>query len=475
MRHLRGIRHPSQLSMILLIVMALVSGACAGSVGKYRNATPQSGGLGVPATPGSDDAVGAFTQTDDEQFATGSSSSDGLPVGVEGVATGTGGKGDATPDFSAPVAAGPAGIGSTVGVTNDTIKIGLFYPKTGHYAPLVRGVPEAIQAAFDEAGRIHGRKLVLQTYDDGTSNASTIQAEEKRAKDEVFAYMSHVAESDTILAPLANQHRVPVVLGNIDETVARPLRYAFTLLAYWRYQATILPGFIKNYLRAGSKRIGIVYEGTSTAKAARDAFKTAAKASKLKVVFEQPIAQNQSTCSNEVSNLAANDVELVFMMSGPLAAICMLRDARALGYRPIWTGVGGTWNSNPVSTASGDAAEGIRMLSSWTTMDTPCAKHYSDVMRKRGNNSGANDHSMAVYYTEALSLIEALRRTGPSLGRESFVRTFETKMNGYQSGCLAPPHFGPGDRSGPRDVTVVACCTDNDWWYTVESRWRSRF
>ena len=43
----------------------------------------------------------------------------------------------------------------------------------------------------------------------------------------------------------------------------------------------------------------------------------------LDVVFEQPIAQNQSACANEVANLKAQRVEVVFMMNGPLGAICM--------------------------------------------------------------------------------------------------------------------------------------------------------
>ncbi len=360
-------------------------------------------------------------------------------------------------------------------MTKDTITVGLFYPKTGPYTALLRNAPRVLQAAFEEAGPIHGRKLVLKTYDDGTANASTIQVEEKRAKDETFALLSVVSESNVVLAPLADQHRVPVVIGNIDDKVALPLTYAFPVFAYLARQARILPSFIRNVLGAADQRIGIVYEGTSTMKAAKDAFKAVAADAGMRVVHEQPIALNQSTCANEVSNLQAQRVELVVMMNGPLGAICMLRDSRALGYRPMWTGVGASWNVNLVATATGGAADGIRTLGTFTTLETPAGRHFVEVMRKYAPNSGTeNDDIMLVVYALAQTFLEALRRTGPDLTREAYVQTFETKMSGYDSGYLPPPTFGPRNRSGPLGVNVTACCSGGRWT-TAHPGWRAGF
>ena len=240
-------------------------------------------------------------------------------------------------------------------MTKDSVTIGFFYPKTGPYAGLLRNAPPLVEAAFKEAGQIHGRRLILKTYDDGTANASTIQAEEKRARNESFVLMSGVGETNVVLAPLADQHRIPTIVANIDKKVALPLTYVFAVTAYWRYQATLLPSFIKNQLGGGAKRIGIVYEGTSTAKNGKDAFKAKARELGLNIVFEQPIAQAQSACANEVANLQSQRVEVVFMMNGPLGASCMLRDARALSYKPTWTGVG----SAGISTSWPPPAEAV--------------------------------------------------------------------------------------------------------------------
>jgi len=379
----------------------------------------------------------------------------------------------APPQPGSPVPA-PGGTSRT-GVTTGTIGVGMFFPKTGPYAGLFRNSPIVAQAAFDEAGPIHGRRLVLKTYDDGTANASTIQVEEKRAKDEAFALLSMVSESNTVLAPLADQHRVPLIVGNADEKVILPLTYAFPVLPFWARQAKTLPGFIQNVLGGGGKRIGIVYEGTSTAIDAKAAFKAEAGQAGLRVVFEQPIAQNQSACANEVANLQAHRVELVFMMNGTLGAICMLRDARALDYHPTWTGVGTSWSTNVVAGASGGGADGIRMLSGSMPLESPVGRRYSELLRNYAPNSGAADDDVMLLYYEILqTFLEGLRRAGPDLTREGFVQTFETAMNGFDSGYLPPPTFGPGNRSGPLAVGVVACCTGGRWTVTQEG-WKEKF
>jgi branched-chain amino acid transport system substrate-binding protein len=360
-------------------------------------------------------------------------------------------------------------------VTNTSVTVGLFYPKTGPYAGLLRNLPSVVEAAFEEAGPIHGRRLVMKTYDDGTANASTIQAEEKRARNESFALLSGVGETNVVLAPLADSHKIPLIVANIDEQVALPLKTVFAVTAYWRRQAVILPSFIKNQLGGAGKRIGIVYEGTSTAKNAKEAFKVKAREFGLDVVFEQPIAQNQSACANEVANLKSQRVDIVFMINGPLGATCMLRDARALGFKPTWTGVGLSWNFNVVATASGGAADGARTLATGATLDSPAGRRFAAFARKYMANSGAeNDDLLLLGYGFTLSFIEAMRRAGPNLTRESFVHTFENKMNDYDEGFLPPPTFGPGNRSGPIAVGVTTCCT-NGRWTTPQPGWRAEF
>jgi len=176
-----------------------------------------------------------------------------------------------------------------------------------------------------------------------------------------------------------------------------------------------------------------------------------------------------------VGNLQAHAVELVFMLNGPLAGICMLRDAKALGYKPTWTGVGASWAFNVVAAASGGGADGIRFMSTATTLETPAGRHFAELARKAAPNSGADtDDIMLIWYALVKSAIEGLRRAGPDLTRESLLQTWETKMTGYDSGYLPPPTFGPGNRSGPLAFGITACCTDGKWT-TPQQGWRATF
>lgn len=516
----------------LVLVLALTGVACAGDVGRYRDAAigpdgvtivagqplpGQAGAAAVSADPGStvaspegavaDTAVPAtvaagipalpgsatVTVTSGPAARLSSQSASAAPAtrtaagSNQAVTSPTGGGTGTGPAPSSPTGGGTAGTpqtptpntppagGTTIGVTKDSVTVGLFYPKTGPYAGLLRNLPSVVQAAFEEAGQIHGRRLIMKTYDDGTANASTIQAEEKRARNESFALLSGVGETNVVLAPLADAHKIPLIVANIDEQVALPLKSVFAVTAYWRRQAMILPSFIKNQLGGAGKRIGIVYEGTSTAKNAKEGFKSKARELGLEIVFEQPIAQNQSACANEVANLKSQRVDIVFMLNGPLGATCMLRDARALGYKPTWTGVGLSWNFNVVATASGGAADGARTLATGATLDSPAGRRFVAFARKYMANSGAEDDDLLLLgYGFTLSFIEGLRRAGPNLTREGFVQTFETKMNDYDEGFFPPPTFGPGNRSGPMAVGVTACCT-NGRWTTPQPGWRATF
>jgi len=444
--------------------------------GSTPSLTVTSGPAARLSRPSSGKSAGSTATAGQSPGATATAAATG---GIGGGPTGPGAPGGGATgggaDPAMPGAPAPPSGGTRTGVTAGAINVGMFFPKTGPYAGLFRNVPAVVQAAFDEAGTIHGRKLVFKAYDDGTANATTIQTEAKRAKDESFALVSVVSESNAVLAPLADRHRVPTIVGNIDEKLALPLTHVFPVLPFWSRQARILPGFIQNVLGGGGKRIGIVYEGTSTAIDAKNAFKAKAGEVGLRVVFEQPIAQNQSACANEVANLQSHQVDLVFMMNGPLGAVCMLRDARALGYRPTWTGVGISWEANVVATASGGGAEGIRKLTAFATLETPPGRHFSEVMRRYAPNSGAaDDDVMLLVYGILQTFLEGLRRAGPDLTREGFVRTFETSMNGYDGGYMPPSTFGPGNRSGPLAVGVVACCT-NGRWATPQPGWRASF
>lgn len=465
-------------AVALALGLTIVATACAGDVGKYRDAAAGPGRDSGELT--SEEGFAAPTLGGDAPFTTGnapagsgadSSAAGESAAGSDGAAVSPGQSPEATSAAPAPDG------GPVIGVTSTQIVVGIMYPKTGHYAAITQHSGRVVQAAFNEVnekGGIHGRKLVLETYDDGSNNANTVTNSVRQARNKVLALIIPSGAAAEVGAPLAGRDGLPTIVGNIPESLARGLRFSFAGFTYWSTGARILPSFIANRLNARDAKIGVVFETTATGTSAKDAFREEAKRAGLDVVAEQPIAQNQAQCTNEVTNLQTRGVDLVAMFNGPLGAICMLRDSRALRFEPTWTGFG-SWTLSLTAVASGGAANGIVAPSTITTLETPAGQSYSRVMRKHYPDSSADEDDLYLQvYAPTLLLIEALRRAGPDLTRERFVQTMETQISGFDSGFLPPPHFGPGDRSGPRSVAVIKCCT-NDRWTTVDGTWRERF
>lgn len=369
--------------VVVLLVVAMVAAACAGEVGKYRDVA--AGGDEFATSdlnpqldpqhldPQADAVGGDAGDIEVEPSAEPDIPSDAAPDPDPSASTGEGPS--EAPPPTGPATSSPsttAGADKT-GITPTQVAVGLVYPNTGLYAPLARSWPDVLQAAFDEVndqGGIHGRNLVLKTYDDAGSDANTIAANHRRARDEVFAYISYISTTNEILAPLANKDGVPILYGNIPEELGQTLRYGFAGIPYWATQARIMPSFIANRLDGSDKRIGVTFEDSQTAINAKDIFKSEAAQAGLDVVFEQPVQANQSTCANEVANLQSNRVELVVMIHGPFAAICMQRDAQALGYDATWTGMGSVLQTNTLPPATGGGADGMSVLASITTLET---------------------------------------------------------------------------------------------------------
>lgn len=496
-------RTPRRYAALLssMVVMSLLVSACAGSVGKYRDAAVTvTDGVAAPVRDQQFAAPTAAPSPHAERpqptdagpgasgDATAPSNGGAAPPPAhappneqdpsggepEGPTEGTNGSGDpAAPPPDDPQPASPE-----VGVTPNQVTLGLFYPKTGAYATYGRNAERVVQAAFNEVnerGGVHGRQLAVKSYDDGTGDAATIRANERRARDETFAFLSLVGDTNEILAGLAEQDQIPFVVGNISERQASQLRYSFTTLTYWTTQARILVGFIQNHLQATDRRIAVVYETSQSMQDTKDIFKAAAGRQGLEVVFEQPIDRNQATCANQVNNLQSRNVGLVFIMAGPIGASCLLRDSEALGYDPIWTGVGATFNLDITAAAAGGAADGIETLGVATTLETPAGRHYAETMEKYYPDSGAEtEDAMLLIYSMTRFYIEALERTGPNLTREAFVSAIENRMTGWETPYLPPPRFAPGQRPGPNAVSVTRCCVDNRW-ITPNPGWRTAF
>lgn len=467
-------------TVAVVLGIALVTSSCAGQVGKYRDVAGD-GARGVGNLAGPEGAEGDIGLEGSEDTAalgegSGSGAAGSAVSGGSDAADPSGGSDASTSARTRRASAGTGG--PSPGVTPTQVTVGLFYPASGPVSVATRNWPDAVRGAFDEVndkGGIHGRKLVLRTYDAGDGNASSINAHHRRARNEAFVYLASENTTTDVLAPMAQQDRVPFVAGNLDSHLRRTLDYTFPVYTSLDRQAGALPGFIINRMKAGNKKIGVVYETGPGVRRAKAVFDVVARRAGLTVVDEHTVDRTPASCVNQTSSMQRKGVEVVVLMTATFGATCVMRDARTVRFSPKWTGIASLMQVNLTATASGGSADGLTLPGTWTTLETKAGQRYQSSMRKRYPNGNVHTDDIAlILYAAALPLIEGLRHAGRDLTRERFMQAMETKLAGFTSGFLPPPAFSPSDHMGPRGLDLVSCCK-NDRFYTVDPTWREKF
>jgi len=374
-----------------------------------------------------------------------------------------------------------------VGVDDETIKIGLFLPESGPYSVGTTDTGTAIfTAGFSEvnaAGGINGRQIEVVLYDDGSGDPAVTQDNFKDAKDEVFATMAVIGNTSTTLSQLGEEAGVPSVLGNVDGRVARENMWTFAAGPYWDMSSRLMDDYILSVADTDTP-IGVVYMASPNGEGAFEAFMEEADASGLNVVVEKPLEPFPSTCSNEIGAMQDAGVEMVFMVTASLPAICMIRAANEAGYEPsAWLSCADCWNLDLVAQAVGTLPPTSMGMGWTTTMETEAGQHYIDVVHEFVPDAPDKDIDIdgLLIYAPGQLLIAGLEAAGPKLTRQGFSDAMETTVSGVETGYGPPPIFGPGDRSGPQTVSLWGPGTrlidgeEVSTWITTDPTWRNEF
>jgi ABC-type branched-subunit amino acid transport system substrate-binding protein len=312
---------------------------------------------------------------------------------------------------------------------------------------------------------------VLKTYDDGTSDAQTIVANDRKAEGQVFGFLSVLSTTNQILAPLANKQKIPLVYTDLSANTGKTLKYAFPAWPYLTTEAAILPSYIRYDLKGLNEKIGVSYDDDATAIAAEGVFLTDAANEGLNVVGEESVQTNQSSCTTEDTALQSEGAQIVVQINGPISGGCMLSGATSVGFSPTWTGLGSLVESSALPEIAGAAANGVTAITGFTSLETPAGKSFVSLVNKFLPGTSYNSNSLA-FYGSAELLIHGLKLAGKNLTRASFVTAMDTIKN-WSSGYQSPATFSATNRSGPQSVAVAQVVNGN--WVTTDPTWRTTF
>jgi ABC-type branched-subunit amino acid transport system substrate-binding protein len=458
------------------VVAALVFIAgCAVTVPRngWNSGTRPTGTSGVAnALPGSQGPAGE-TEGGADAAISGAGATGTVGGGLSAATAGSGTGGSANPASAATVtgqgqspASGSGGAGlpvKTVGVTASTITISAVAGFSGAEGTLTQQVYQGMltwQADVNAHGGIYGRKVVLKQVDTAFTADGGVAACKAVLSNGSFSAILFSGGDDVIAASdcLDKAHFV-----NLYIYAAQPIyskwHYSFSMATHYDDSGTSAASYANHRLHDGAKKLGLVCLNTVDTQYSCGAFKNEARAEHLNVVDVESLEQNQSSCTSEDLHLQGAGVQQVTVFA-TLESVCLIRDAKAIGYNPQWTL--GDFALDFLTQAARNLFTGVTGLRDGATTDTPGYAAYSAKASQYGHGNALEQDSFIVY-GESLVLGKALAVAGSNPTEASLLAGLEG-LTSYANAITPPLSYSAADHAGSHDSFPAVCCTPNWTW-----------
>ncbi len=229
------------------------------------------------------------------------------------------------------------------GVTDTEILIGNWGPQSGPAAAWGT-VTTAIDAYFrylNDQGGINGRKLVLDTRDDGYDPARTVAAvRELIDRDQVFAFVAGVGTANGLAAmPLLQRAGTPWVGPATGSEVFAEQSDGLIFATFTDYvvEATLMTRYAVETL--GSKNIAIFYQNDGYGQAGLRGLEAEIerlRAAGHDVTVGDKVSYERGTTNQGVQalRLAGSGADSVLLFSDPTAAATLVGEFQRLDFKP---------------------------------------------------------------------------------------------------------------------------------------------
>ena len=335
------------------------------------------------------------------------------------------------------------------GVTDKEIRIGMANALSGPAAGLgtdLKAGAEAYLARVNAAGGVNGRKVVLVSKDDGYEPDKTAAATKALIEqDKVFALFGYVGTPTSNAAvPLASKAGVPYLFPFTGaENLRNPVnKVVFNVRAsYFDETELMVERLTKD---AGAKSIALFIQDDAFGEAGKAGVNRALHKRNMKVAAEARYKRNTLDVDEGLAQIkAANPDGVVFIGTyASLAAI--IKKAKAQGIKSKFMTVSFIGTAGFLKEAGADG-DGVYITQVMPSPDSasPLVKQYLQDMKGGPVNYGSLEG-----YVDAAVLVEALKKTGANLTRNSFLSALESlniDLGGLKVAFSAASHQGAKD------------------------------
>lgn len=345
------------------------------------------------------------------------------------------------------------------GVTADRILIGQSAGFTGSVAGTVKELTAGAQLYFDHVnakGGVHGRKIVLESMDDGFDPKRSPEVFKKLIEEkQVFAiFLSRGTPTNEAAYPVLEAAKVPLV-GPSTGAMSMynpPRKYLFPVRASYQSETfKIVPQLVG----MGLTRIALLYTDDSFGKDGLAGVQQAMKEARLVPVAVASHPRGGTKVEEAVAAIAKADPQAIIMVTLADAGVAFVKQMKAAGRSPMFITLSNN-SSNAFIKNLGEDGHGLAVtqVSPYPFSGTEAiTREYLTLLK--GRNDQAPSYSSIEGFIAAKVLVEGLRRAGRQLTREKLIAGLES-MKQYDLGGLDVT-YGPNVRTGTSfiDLTII--------------------
>ena len=370
------------------------------------------------------------------------------------------------------------------GVTQDTIKVGIICDLTGPSATTWKYLLEGIKnytRHMNDRGRINGRKVRLIIEDDRYTIPMAFAAFKKLVyRDKILCFMGPGSTPATVaMLPQIKKVKMPnLQLPSSDVLVIPPKRYHFNIGATYEDATNIIFDYIINILKMKNPRIAITYPDNEFGKISLRTSRERVKHYGIKLVSEEVLNFGSLEATSQVLKIKRAKPDFVINAGIISSAVCLLRDAKKYSLNTTFIGTFYTCSEDTIRIAKEAARNfiGIHAFSSWYD-DTPGMAKLREITLKLhpGTEKPFRSKFYTMGWTEAMILLEGLKRAGKDLNGEALIAGFESFRNFDTKGLTGPISYGPDRRKGGEYCKIFKADVDkeilvpiSDWMKPLE-------
>lgn len=338
------------------------------------------------------------------------------------------------------------------GVTADTVVFGQAAVLEGPASALGTGMKAGLTAAFEEAnkkGGVHGRKLKLNSVDDGYEPSKSITATKKLIEeDKVFSLIGPVGTpTSAATQPIAMAAGVPFIGPFTGAGFLRDPKLENVINVRASYDAET-EAWVKHLTEdLKIKKIAIFYQDDAYGRAGLSGFKKAMDKRSLEIAGEGTYERNTVAVKSALLALRRTEPEAVVMVGAYKPSAEFIKLSRQVGFNPVFVNISFV-GASALAKELGKDGEGVivsQVVPFPWDVSIKAIADYQAAMKAVDAKAEPDFVSLEGYLVGRLA-IAALEKTGKDVTRAGLLKVIKETGNWDIGGVKLT--YGPSDNEG---------------------------